>query len=157
MGHGMRQVPLIWGPCNSLVQEKLPLRGIIGFHRVHSGFPAIVRGNQTNFSANPIVPGTLAQLTSPALNPSAQVWLNTPLFSSPGLNPSPISVIASHQPVLPSQHPWGTTAAVPGNWPSKGHCRGRWLHWLCRETAGIVVPIINETALAAAPQPNPRD
>lgn len=34
----------------------------------------------------------------------------------------------------------------PGGW----HCP-------CHETAGIVVPIINETALAAAPQLKPGD
>ena len=142
------------------MQEKL-LREISGWPKSSFGVSSQwCRKTRTNFSANLIVPGTLAQLTSPALTPSAQVWLNTPLSLLPRVepHPSPSLLSPATSPTLPSQHSLGHNGCCPlGTGLPRGIVGAGGWHWLCRETAGIVVPIINETALAAAPQPNPRN
>lgn len=127
--------------------------------KVHSGFPADGAENPNELFGQPNSSRNTGTAHLSSLTPSAQVWLNTPLSLLPRVEPPPPSLLSpATSPTLPSQHPLGHNGCCPlGTGLPRGIVGAGGWHWLCRETAGIVVPIINETALAAAPQPNPRD
>lgn len=74
--------------------------------------------------------------------PDPSLTQHPPYLSSQGGTPSPSLLFPATSPASRGAQ-WPSS---PGSWPSRGTTGAGGWHCPCQETAGIVVPIINETA-----------